>query len=155
MGRTRAITLLVSTLFALVGVVAPAGSASAAPCTRTGCNGKMAATVGCTTGAYAIGFFDRVDGNDPDGKVKHGELWYSPDCGAMWGEYHTEWTNDTASIRLNWQPTYGGMTQTAAAIKVSGAGYYITTMFSWEYSLQLCGAVRFDFPEDDTCTRWR
>ncbi|MFC0029031.1 hypothetical protein ACFFMM_05760 [Micromonospora chaiyaphumensis] len=139
----------------LVAALSPAGPASAAGCTRTGCNGKLASANGCMTGAYAISSFDRVDGNDPDGKMKHGDLFYSPACGAMWGDYTSEWAADTATVRLDWQPTYGGLLQTAASVTASGPGHYVTTMFSWEYSLQLCASVRSDGLDPDTCTSWR
>ncbi|MET7468464.1 hypothetical protein ACFYON_12985 [Micromonospora sp. NPDC005686] len=140
----------------LVAALSPATAAAAAGCSRTGCNGKMASANGCVTGAYAIASFSRVDGNDPDDNVAHGDLYYSPTCGAMWGEYNAAWFGDVSTLRLDWQPTYGGLNQTATSVQVSGVGNYVTTMVSWEYSLQWCASSPTGNPDgNDTCTAWR
>ncbi|MER5702289.1 hypothetical protein ABT023_10095 [Micromonospora sp. NPDC002296] len=152
--RTAALTAL--TCASLVAALSPAASASAASCSRTGCNGKLASANGCMTGAYAISSFTRVDGNDPGGTVAHGDLYYSPACGAMWGDYTATYFADSSTVRLDWQPTYGGLTQRATSVAVNGIGNYVTTMFSWEYSLQLCASTPTGNPSgNDTCTAWR
>ncbi|MEU8375211.1 hypothetical protein AB0C22_19075 [Micromonospora sp. NPDC048894] len=154
--KLRTATLAALTCASLVATLPPTAPAAAASCSRTGCNGKMASANGCITGAYAISSFSRVDGNDPDGTVAHGDLYYSPACGAMWGDYTATYFADGSTVRLDWQPTYGGLTQTAASLSVNGSGNYVTTMFSWEYSLQLCASSPSGNPEgNETCTAWR
>lgn len=156
MKKLRTAALAALTCASLVGALAPATSASAVGCTRTGCNGKVASANGCTTGAYAISSFTRIDGNDPNGSVAEGDLWYSPACGAMWGDYTATYSGDISTLRLDWQPTFGGMKQTATSLLVNGNGNYVTTMFSWEYSLQLCASSPTGNPDgNDTCTAWR
>ncbi|MFG3553254.1 hypothetical protein ACGGAQ_02580 [Micromonospora sp. NPDC047557] len=157
MRKLRTAALIALTCASIVGTLSPAISASAAPaCTRTGCNGKMASANGCLSGAYAISTFSRVDGNDPNGNVAHGDLWYSPACAAMWGEYNTAYFGDGSTVRLDFQPTYGGMNQTATSVRVNGSGNYITTMVSWEHSVAFCASSATGNPDgNDTCSTWR
>ncbi|MCX5069165.1 hypothetical protein OOJ91_25305 [Micromonospora lupini] len=140
----------------LIGVLTPTAAAAAPGCTRTGCNGKVASANGCTSDAYAVSSFSRVDGNDPEQTVAHGDLYYSPACGAMWGDYTATFFGDTSTLELDWQPTYGGLNQKAQSILISGVGNYVTTMVSWEYSVQLCASSPTGNPDGNaTCTVWR
>ncbi|MBQ1019347.1 hypothetical protein KBX71_15935 [Micromonospora sp. D93] len=156
MRKLRTATLTALICASVVGILSPGAAAVAAGCTRTSCNGKMASANGCLSGAYAISSFTRVDGNDPNGTVAHGDLWYSPTCAAMWGDYTTAYFADSSTVRLDFQATYGGMTQNATSVRVNGTGNYVTTMVSWEHSVQLCASSATANPDgNDTCSAWR
>lgn len=156
MRRLRTAALAVLACVSIVGIWPPTGASAAVGCTRTGCNGKAASSNGCTSDAYAISTFSRVDGNDPGQTVAHGDLYYSPACGAIWGDYTATYFGDGSTLRLDWQPTYGGLNQNSFTKTVSGEGNYVTTMVSWEYSVQLCASSPTPNPEGNaTCTLWR
>jgi hypothetical protein len=130
--------------------VLPAQPASAAVgCTYTACEGHLATAEGCDADAYPIA---SALVNDPAVPVPPQlDLWYSPACRAVWGEYVTTDTSQFQHIYLTVQAQYGGVSTTPVDLTVDGQdGDYRTTMISWNNSIRFCGGLG-----TSSCTGWR
>lgn len=143
--RQRVFVMLVSTVLAVIGSVVPGVPASAAVhCDGNGCNGRKIGDTDCKNQAYAIAGM----AVSPAGQVLgRGDLWFSPTCHAMWGDFNATSENFFGEIRLVTQPEYGGLNKTVFSETLHGVGNVTTTLIGWQQSVQLCGA--------GTCTAWR
>ncbi|MEV6814673.1 hypothetical protein [Micromonospora sp. NPDC051296] len=120
----------------------------------------MANQQGCLDGAFAItGFTLR----DPDvTQQSRGDLYYSPACKAMWGDFTVYETYSPLFPQLWTQPEYGGVNQLAASTTMYGPGNFTTAMVDWQQSVKFCASHNGVDPDMDwdsqgynACTGWR
>ena len=136
----------VMTLFALPLTATPA--AAAAGCHLTTCAGKTPASQGCTTDAYPIATTYVEDGLSTGASRPQVNLYYSPACQSVWGEYDDNDNDPNVQIMINTESQYGALV--ATPLLETPGEYVQTTMYSWDTSIRMCGWVG-----DDGCTGWR
>jgi hypothetical protein len=147
MKRHRAILLLVAALTTVIGLMVPAPAMAAVHCDGSGCNGKKITETDCMTRAYAIGGLEVKFSSKT---VARADLWFSPSCHAMWGDYNASDGEMFASVELQTQPEYGGVNAVPFSEYLRGPGNVTTTMVDWQQSVRVCangGTL--------TCTPWR
>lgn len=161
MESIRTLPVFLSSLLLGAALLLPAAPAAAAGCEGSSCTGKIAAEQGCTAGAYAIVGFTL---NNPEvTQQTHGDLWYSPTCKAMWGDFNVPEAYFGLVAQLWTQPEYGGVNDLAAIHGLDGPGNWTTPMVDWQQSVKFCGTVRgnidpdMDLPSNglNACTAWR
>ncbi|TDC41350.1 hypothetical protein [Micromonospora sp. KC213] len=121
----------------------------------------MAAQQGCQTGAYVVVGFTLKDQNVT--KQTHGDLWYSPACRAMWGDFNVPELMYPITGQLWTQPEYGGVNRLAASTTLVDTGNWTTPMVDWQQSVKFCGSHKggidpdMDLPSQgyNACTAWR
>jgi len=84
--RARSSLLTILALLALGLAVLPAGTAEAASCIRSRCDGRQPVPTGCTERSYVLQRAPLRAVRDGSGAGQFGsvELWYSPVCQTRW-----------------------------------------------------------------------
>jgi hypothetical protein len=141
-------------LAVITGLTSPA-SAATPTCSGAGCEGKDVSTTNCHDAkAYAI------DGYHSGDSTIVFDLWYSPSCHAMWGDYQSN------SVTPGLASTYGiaPYSGTGEAKEINqkttgpGQGDSSTTLVSSLQSVKFCLHTKAGLPDgtnDFTCTGWR
>jgi hypothetical protein len=147
------------TLAAAAGFAAPAAAATPT-CFGATCNGKDVNTTNCATGAFAIDGFKTTSGSTTDMTI---DLWYSPVCHAMWGEFRS-FIGGGVSTSLRAVAPYSGSgtSRLLSQAFVNGITGYSTPLYDWQQSIKFCWSQNPGDPGDDSqrtavggCTRWR
>jgi hypothetical protein len=141
-------------------VAAPSAVSAAAGCWGNGCEGELAANFGCQDDAYVVASVTVPAVQAPNRAEM--DLWYSPACHAVWGEYYTTYSPDSRDIGLYSSDSYGSVEHNVR-VAVIGQGDYRTTMTGWDGSVKACAEHNFVDPDLDLandpnwnlCTRWR
>jgi hypothetical protein len=156
----RAVTAAVAgALLAMItGLTTPA-SAATPTCTGAGCDGKAVSATNCHDNrAYAIDGYHAADNSIIF------DLWYSPSCKAMWGDYQIN-INTAGLASLYGIAPYGG-SGIAKELWVQttglGQGDVSTTLVNSMQAVKFCSHISPGLPISDkttfndfTCTGWR
>jgi hypothetical protein len=136
------------------GLTSPA-SAATPTCSGAGCDGKDVSTTNCHDArAYAI------DGYHSGDHTIIFDLWYSPSCHAMWGDYQNN-SSSTGLASLYGVAPYSGTGEAKELyFKSTGAGQgdVSTTLVNSIQSVKFCWHTTKGLPDDTnnfTCTGWR
>lgn len=148
MKRHRAFLCLVTAAVAAVGLMAPTPASAAVHCDGSGCNGKKITDTDCMTRAYATSGVQVT--NSAKKVVATVDLWFSPSCHAMWGEYNATDADVFASVDLETQPEYGGVNVQRFSELLRGPGHITTTMTDWQQSVRVCASGG-----TTNCTGWK
>lgn len=110
----RARLLVVGVLAAMfaAGLVAPA-SPALADCTYD-CRDNQPIDPTCAADAYVVGGVTVT--SVQNGGIGHVDLWFSPSCGASWGEYVVDDDEDPVNLTLQGVRLFGGCGDTRCGL---------------------------------------
>jgi hypothetical protein len=127
-------------LAAVAGLTVPASAVRAADltpaCPSTGCVGARVEDTNCGLEKYGVGAVNVVDQDATDPSIA--DLWYSPLCNTVWGEYIATSPGQLRYIQLWSEHEYGGRNVLSHQADFIGAGFHETTMASADGSVKFC-----------------
>jgi hypothetical protein len=153
--------MAVAVLGAVGGVTVPASAAQAAsPYCPNGCVGSRVEDTNCGTVKYPVGSAKVRDLDATDDSPS--DMWYSPLCKTVWGEYVAKNPDQVRYIQLWSQDEYGGKNALSYQGASQSSGFQETTMVSSSGSVKFCvtGLPGADPDLDDfykpynNCTGW-
>lgn len=125
------------TLGAVVGVTVPASSAQAAsPSCPNGCVGSRVEDTNCGLEKYPVGAAKVRDLGATD--ESPADLWYSPMCKTVWGEYTSTNPDQLRYLQLWSEDEYGGKNVRPYQASLQASGFHETTMVSSSGSVKFC-----------------
>jgi hypothetical protein len=127
----------VVTLGAVVGVTVPASAAQAAsPFCPNGCVGSRVEDTNCGVDKYPVVSARVRDLDATD--YSPADMWYSPLCKTVWGEYSPKNSDQVRYIQLWAQDEYGGKNTLPYQGASQSSDFQETTMVSSSGSIKFC-----------------
>jgi hypothetical protein len=155
--RRAVVAAVAGAVLAVIAGLSSPASAATPSCTGASCDGKDVSTTNCHDArAYAI------EGRHVDGDPVVFDLWYSPSCHAMWGDYQIT-AEAPGFVSLYGVAPYSGSGE-AKEVYVKQTSPSIndlsTTLVNSMQSVKLCWHTTPGLPQSDfsvagfLCTGW-